>query len=125
MFQLDFASRIPIYEQIYNNVIKLASAGVLKSGDRLPPVRVMASQLGINPNTVAKAFRTLENDGYIYSTVGRGTFLSDKLSADSAQKIIALNEFKAAAEHACLFNIEKEKLVKIINTVYEGGKNID
>ena len=80
MFTIDFTSRVPIYEQICNNVIRLASAGVFKSGDRLPPVRTVAKEIGVNPNTVAKAYRTLEIDGYIYSTVGRGTFMTDKLT---------------------------------------------
>ncbi|MCA9746018.1 MAG: GntR family transcriptional regulator, partial [Ruminococcus sp.] len=55
MFTIDFTSRVPIYEQICNNVIRLASAGVFKSGDRLPPVRTVAKEIGVNPNTVAKA----------------------------------------------------------------------
>lgn len=86
MFTIDFTSRVPIYEQICNNVIKLASAGVFKSGDRLPPVRTVAKEIGVNPNTVAKAYRTLEIDGYIYSTVGRGTFMTDKLTKDTAYR---------------------------------------
>ena len=85
MFQINPASRIPLYEQIYNNIIKLASAGVMNPKDKLPAVRTLATQLGINPNTVAKAYRQLENDGYIYSTVGVGSFLSDKLSKGSAR----------------------------------------
>ncbi len=125
MFQLDLASRIPIYEQLYKNVIKLASSGVIKSGDRLPPVRAVASQLGVNPNTVAKAYRTLENDGYIYSTVGRGTFLTDKLSENSAQKIIALENFKKAAQEARLYGIECDELTKIIEKIFEGGEKVD
>ena len=86
MFTIDFTSRVPIYEQICNNVIRLASAGVFKSGDRLPPVRTVAKEIGVNPNTVAKAYRTLEIDGYIYSTVGRGTFMTDKLTKDTAYR---------------------------------------
>ena len=90
MFTIDFTSRVPIYEQICNNVIRLASAGVFKSGDRLPPVRTVAKEIGVNPNTVAKAYRTLEIDGYIYSTVGRGTFMTDKLTKDTAYRDMAL-----------------------------------
>ena len=54
MFTIDFTSRVPIYEQICNNVIRLASAGVFKSGDRLPPVRTVAKEIGVNPNTVQR-----------------------------------------------------------------------
>lgn len=125
MFQIDFASRIPIYEQLVTNIIKLASAGVIKSGDKLPPVRILASQLGVNPNTVAKAYRVLESYGYIFSTVGRGSFLTDKLSESSAQKMMALDEFKKAVEKANLFGISKDELFNIINSTYKGGGSVD
>lgn len=98
MFTIDFTSRVPIYEQICNNVIRLASAGVFKSGDRLPPVRTVAKEIGVNPNTVAKAYRTLEIDGYIYSTVGRGTFMTDKLTKDTAYRDMALKAFREATK---------------------------
>lgn len=125
MFQIDFASRIPIYEQLVTNIIRLASAGVIKSGDKLPPVRTLASQLGVNPNTVAKAYRVLEADGYIFSTVGRGSFLTDKLSESSAHKLLALDEFKKAAQKANLFGLSKNELTDIINKTYEGGDTVD
>ena len=125
MFQVDFASRVPIYEQICTNIIKLASAGVFKSGDKLPPVRILASQLGINPNTVAKAYRDLENDGYIYSTVGRGSFLTDKLSKDSAQKMLAYDNLKEAVKNAYLFGVSREKMFELIENTFKGGQNID
>lgn len=125
MFQLDLASRVPIYEQLYNNVIKLASVGVIRPYDKLPPVRTLASQLGVNPNTVAKAYRTLEADGYISSTVGRGTFLTDKLSSDSAHKIMAVEQFRDAAKNAFLFGADKDELIQIIDTTFEGGDTND
>lgn len=125
MFQVDFASRIPIYEQLCTNIIKLASAGVIKSGDKLPSVRTLASQLGVNPNTVAKAYRELENDGYIFSTVGRGSFLTDKLSVNSAQKMLAVDKFKGAVSDAYTFGVSKEQLITIIEDTFKGGKDID
>ena len=118
MFQIDFSSRSPIYEQLYYNVIKLASAGVIKPGDKLPPVRTVAAQLGINPNTAAKAYRELEQNGYIYSSVGRGSFLTDKLDESSAEKLMVMEEFTSAAKNAVKFGADKEQLIKIIEAVY-------
>lgn len=118
MFQIDFASRVPIYEQLCTNIIKLASAGVFKSGDKLPPVRILASQLGINPNTVAKAYRELESQGYIFSTVGRGSFLTDKLTENCARKMLALDNFKEATKNACLFGVSKEEMTEIIENAF-------
>lgn len=87
MLTVNFQSRTPVYQQLYDDVVRLASLGVLKSNTKLPPVRVLATELGINPNTVSKAYKMLKADGYIYSTVGRGSFVSDKLCQDEAEKL--------------------------------------
>ena len=118
MFQIDFAAREPIYEQLMTSVIKLAAAGVLKPGDKLPPVRVIAADLGINPNTAAKAYRELENQGYIFSSVGRGSFLTDKLTEDSAQKRLMLDAFRKACQDACTFGADKAELAAILEETY-------
>lgn len=118
MFQIDFAARTPIYEQLYYNVIRLASAGAIKPGDKLPPVRVIAAQLGINPNTAAKAYKELENDGYIFSSVGRGSYLTDKLEARSAQRLMVLKELKTAVKNAVNFGVEKEQMTEIIDKAF-------
>lgn len=124
MFQIDLASRIPIYEQLVQNVIKLASAGVIKSGYKLPPVRTLASQLSINPNTVAKAYSILETKGYVASIVGSGSFLTEKLET-SAQQVIALDNFTQATKTACLYGTDKNELIEIINRIFEGGEKVD
>lgn len=121
MLQIDLTSRVPIYEQIYTNIIRLASAGVLKPGDKILPVRSLAAQLGINPNTVAKAYRQLESEGYIISNVGRGSYVSDKLTRDCAEKEITLDDFRQSVNRANLLCIKKSELIEIINNVYDGG----
>ena len=63
MFSINFGSRTPVYQQLYDDVVRLASLGILKSNTKLPPVRVLATELGINPNTVQKAYKMLESDG--------------------------------------------------------------
>lgn len=124
MVQINFSSRVPIYEQIVQGFINLVSVGAMKSGDRLPPVRSLATELGINPNTVAKAYKELESGGYIYSTVGRGSFLTDKLE-DSAQKLITLDKFASITEEAHTFGANRAELIEIIDNVYKGGKTND
>ena len=59
MLTVNFQSRTPVYQQLYDDVVRLASLGVLKSNTKLPPVRVLATELGINPNTVSKAYKML------------------------------------------------------------------
>lgn len=121
MIQIDLTSRVPIYEQICTNIIRLASAGVLKPGDKLLPVRSLASELGINPNTVAKAYKLLENDGYIVSNVGRGSYVSDKLTKDCTERAMALDDFKQSTKIANLLSVDKAELNRIIENIYNGG----
>lgn len=122
MFQLDSGSRVPIYEQIKENVVRLAATGVLRPHDQLPPVRTLALQLGINPNTAAKAYREMEAAGWIYSVVGRGSFLSEKLVADNAQVSVTLNDFSKLCQKARHLGIDEETLLAELKQIYEGGQ---
>ena len=83
MFELDFRSRIPIYEQLVDKIIELIINNVLKPDEQLPSVRVLASELTINPNTIQKAYRELEYQGYIYSVPGKGSFIKPAVSGDN------------------------------------------
>lgn len=121
MVQIDLTSRVPIYEQIYTSIIRLVSAGVLKPGDKIMPVRSLASEIGINPNTVAKAYRQLESEGYIISNVGRGSYVSDKLTKDTAEKQIIIDDFTQSVNKANLLSISKKELITIIENIYNGG----
>jgi len=86
---------LPIYRQIVNQVKYLVAAGRLASGEELPPIRALAEQLVINPNTVAKAYRELEHEGVIELRHGAGAFVSvnarTKKTTDTraAQAIVA------------------------------------
>lgn len=118
MFTLNFQSREPIYEQLYNNVVRLASLGVLQPEEQLPPVRSLATELGVNPNTVSKAYQLLERDGIIYSAVGRGSFVSSGVTAASLQKATALEELAKAIKKACDIGVTKEELKKVIDDTF-------
>lgn len=85
IIQLDRQSRIPLYVQIASEVRRMISAGILKSGDRLPANRELARTLDVNRNTVTTAYADLEADGLITSHVGRGTFITDLIPPKSAR----------------------------------------
>ena len=68
----------PVYLQIINFIKRGAIAGTIRDGDELPSRRVLSALLGINPNTVQKAYRELERQGYVYTTSGVGTFVADR-----------------------------------------------
>ena len=75
MFEVDLMSRIPIYEQLYRKTVELVLKGILQEGEQLPSVRSLATELHVNPNTVAKAYSLLERDGIVCSVAGRGSFM--------------------------------------------------
>lgn len=84
---LDMHSRVPIYEQLCQKVTQLVAAGALLPGDQLPSVRLLARDLGVNPNTVAKAYQELERSGVICSVAGKGSFVTAAAEvADVLQK---------------------------------------
>ncbi len=93
MFTIDYKSGIPISEQICHSVIKLGAAGAFGETGQLPSVRWVARELGINPNTVQKAYSMLERDEVIHSLPGKGSFLvsggalREKRSREALEKL--------------------------------------
>ena len=75
--EVEFQSGIPLYEQIIHQLQTLIEKGVLSPGDQLPTTRQLAVKLGINFNTVARAYRLLDQEGLISTQPGRGTFVLD------------------------------------------------
>ena len=80
---------IPIYVQIVNQVKYLVASGRLAASDELPPIRTLAEQLLINPNTVARAYRELEQAGILVSRRGAGTFATGTVRPTSSIKPIS------------------------------------
>ncbi len=78
MIRVDATSFVPIYEQIKKEVLRLVTTGRLKVHDPLPSIRDLASELIVNPNTVARAYRELEQDGLVSAQKGRGSFVARK-----------------------------------------------
>lgn len=87
MFAIDFQSRIPIYEQIVSQVERFIVSGILKSNEQLPSVRQIAFDLGINPNTIQRAYAELERKGIIISAIGKGSFVTDNIHPIVDKKI--------------------------------------
>ena len=76
MFQIDLKSRKAIYAQIIDSFKRLVITGVLHPDDKVPSIRDMAQLLTVNPNTVQKAYRELESQGYFYTVLGQGNFIA-------------------------------------------------
>jgi len=77
MLQIDFRSGLPIYTQIVNQVQTQIAGGILKPGDQLPTVRALAEELRVNFNTVARAYRILDEARIISTQQGRGTYITE------------------------------------------------
>ena len=125
MITIDYKSRVPIYDQITGGIIRLKTLGILKAGDKLPSVRAMAIDLGINPNTVQRAYNILEADGVIYSVAGKGSFISDDNKAADAILSAAKNTFRQAVEQARQAGLDEATLKRMIDTVFKGGNADD
>lgn len=92
MIQLDYRDTRPIYQQVKDGLRRLVVTGVLGKGDQLPSVRQLATQLAINPNTIARAYAELEAEGFIYSVGGKGTFAAEDGGAPGAARRKELEE---------------------------------
>ena len=123
LFSIDIKSREPIYTQLEKNIVRYINLGVYEKDSMLPSVRALATELGINPNTVSKAYKKMEADGVIYTIAGKGVFVKGDSSLVNVQKQIAEN-IKTTLMDAKNAGLEKESVLKIVNEVWE-AKEID
>lgn len=122
MFSLDYRSRLPIYEQLYQSILRRAALGGIEAEEQLPSVRALAQELGVNPNTVQKAYHLLERDGIICSVPGKGSFMSPSAAAIKLRRAQALQKLQEAAQECLDCGIEKEILLDYIQQYMQGGK---
>ena len=111
MVHLDYRDARPIYVQIIDGFKEQITAGILHSGDKLPSVRELATALTINPNTIQRAYRQLEMEGWIATVPGKGCFVcSDERLAEEEKKRL-LAAFDEAAEGLAAFGISRDMLI--------------
>ncbi len=122
MFSIDLRSREPIYEQLVNNIISLITNKVLLPDEQLPSVRNLARDLGINPNTVQKAYQELESRGLVYHAAGRGSFISPGENLTQAVHDERLSAVEQEMQNCKKAGVAKERLIALVEKVYEEGK---
>jgi GntR family transcriptional regulator len=115
---IDFRSSQPVYKQIADQVRLMIVNGTLKSGDQLPTVRTVADTVKVNFNTVAKAYRILDEEGLILTHQGRGSFISDPVTEIERQHLRrqtldALTERYLTEVHRLGFSVED------VSTIFE------
>ncbi|MBC2580733.1 GntR family transcriptional regulator [Clostridium sp. DJ247] len=126
MFELDLRSRLPIYEQLVEKFKELIITEILKKDEKLPSVRTLANELTINPNTIQKAYRELETQGYIYSIPGKGSFVASIIQNENNKKISKLkDELIKILSEAMYLGMKKDEIIKIVSevdSIVKGGK---
>ena len=114
MIQLNYRDPRPIYEQVKDGIRKLAYSGVLGPDDKLPSVRELAMKLAINPNTISRAYKELEQEGFIYTMTGKGTFINQEFDLYDSRKEELWKQFDKAAKELLELSVTEEELMKRI-----------
>lgn len=114
--QISLNDGVPIYRQIVNQVKYMVASGQLMSGEEIPPIRVLAQQLQVTPNTVVKAYRELEIEGIVRKRRGAGTYISDTRSplAHRERRRIVEQRADALLTEARQMNFTFEQVVDIL-----------
>lgn len=117
MIKIDPHDGTPIYLQIVRQIKYMIASGSLRENDELPPVRVLAQQLLINPNTVAKAYRELEFQGLVYTRPGAGTYVAKPriLFSDEERIRIIKERIESLVVEAQNLNFTLEELMRVFN----------
>ena len=118
MFSINYRDARPIYEQIMDELRKMIISGVFAPAEKLPSVRELAQQLAINPNTIQRAFRELEIEGYIYSVAGKGNFAGARHEVDENRKAELLQKLAAAAKELRYLGVSEAEIIRCLR---EGG----
>ena len=119
MIKLDLQSRMPIYEQLKHKICELVMIGNLKPDDQLPSVRSFAREIGVNPNTVQKAYQELEREKIIYSVAGRGSYISPEISRGVQLQQQYVQKVIAALHQAKQCGISRERILEAVQVVYK------
>ena len=110
MVHLDYRDARPIYSQIVGGFREQIIAGILQSGDRLPSVRELAGQLAINPNTIQRAYRELEMQGWIATVAGKGCFVCGVPQASAQEQQPLLESFDKTVAALYALGVSREEL---------------
>lgn len=115
-------SKQPIYEQLVEQLRRQLCLGVVKAGQAMPSVRQLATELGINPNTIQKAYRRMEAEGMIVTVPGKGSFISDNL-ADmlGRQREEQLQRMRQQLIACRDMGLDRETIDNLADEVYKEG----
>ncbi len=129
MIQIDNNNPKAIYEQVYDEITKLIMSKVLRPDEKLPSVRELAAMVKINPNTIQKAYKSLEEDNYIYTVKGIGNFVknSDELRSLHIKKM--KEKLSEAVRSLKTLGLKDDFIIEMVNNILnpnkgQGGQNV-
>ncbi len=119
MIKLDYKDGRSLHEQIEAEIKGLIVNGIMVANEQLPSVRELSVSLTVNPNTVQRAYKMLENEGFIYSIKGKGSFVAEAVEAQNEQKIMELyNNLTETLKELMYLGEEKHSVENIIRNIY-------
>lgn len=119
MINLDYKDKRPLHQQIEDGIKGLVINGIMLSDEQLPSVRELSVSLTVNPNTVQKAYKQLESDGFIYSVPGKGSYISPVSTLKDDKKIDEIYEELAHSVKSLMFMGEgKDGILNLVNNIY-------
>lgn len=118
MIQLNYRDPRPLYEQVRDSLRQMIVTGAIAPGERIPSVRELASSLAINPNTIQRAYRELEADGYLCTVPGKGSFACGGEIARRARRRELSAQLSALAAELRALGVTEEELLDIL----QGGE---
>ena len=121
MIVIDYQDRRPLYEQITDKFRNLILRGILEPGDKMPSVRGLAMDLSINPNTIQRAYRELEQEGCICSVPGKGSFVADARDTAALRRKELLVQLKEISEELKKLGVDENTMTEWI----KGGTEHD
>lgn len=121
LLSLDFSSDVPIYLQIRNQIVVGISNGTLSPGEKLPTIRNLALEIGINTMTVNRAYQQLKQDGYIITDRRNGACISKEFYTSTTLSEKALASLKIVISEAKLNGIPKYEFINLCSKMYEGN----
>ena len=110
LLHINYRDSRPIYEQIKAGYRKLIATGVLAPNEKIMSVRELAAHLALNPNTIQRAYRELEAEGFIYSMAGKGSFVAEGIEISEGRQRELLKQFDIVVRELSYLNMDKAKL---------------
>ena len=120
MFLLDFTSKQPVYEQMTSQLRRRIALGLTPAGAPMPSVRQLSAQLGVNPNTVQKAYRQMEQEGLIVTSPGRGSYITqDTALVRRRRQQAQMRQLRAQLKEGRELGLTRDQVQALLNQTYK------